>query len=32
VLDDSGQALAITNPIYGNYQMNEVFGIWDGAE
>lgn len=31
VLNDSGQALAITNPIFANYQVNEGSSHWDGA-
>jgi hypothetical protein len=31
VQDNEGQALAITNPIFANYQRSEVSGIWDGA-
>jgi hypothetical protein len=31
VLDDEGSALAITNPIFANYQKNENSNLWDGA-
>jgi hypothetical protein len=32
VLDNSGQALAITNPVFANYRRNELPGNWDGAQ
>ena len=31
VVNDKGQALAITNPIFTNYENKEPPGVWDGA-